>query len=75
MKQRTPLQVLLGAILTLGLTMSARAALVTVRSMETWDRVNNPHAADSVTTSGSGPDVDPYTDTRGPMVSCTSSPR
>jgi hypothetical protein len=61
MKQKTACNVLLGLLLALGLALSAAAGLVTVSSTETWDGVNNPHAADGVTISGTGTDADPYT--------------
>jgi hypothetical protein len=55
------LQAALGVILALGLALSASASLVTVSSTETWDGVNNPHAADGVTITGTGTQLDPYT--------------
>lgn len=61
MKQHRSVRILLGAILTFGLALSASAALVTVSSTETWDGVNNPHAADGVTLTGTGDISDPYT--------------
>lgn len=61
MKQQRSFTAILGALLALGLASSASAALVTVSSTETWDGINNPHATDGVTISGSGTDADPYT--------------
>jgi hypothetical protein len=60
MKQKTPRSVLLGALVALGLGLSASAALVTVNSTEEWDGISNPHVADGVTITGSGTDADPY---------------
>jgi hypothetical protein len=61
MKHNTILNLFLSAFVILCLTISASAAPVTVSSTETWDGVNNPHAAEGVAISGSGTDVDPYT--------------
>jgi len=61
MKQHRSDRILLGAILTFGLACGAGASLVTVSSTETWDGVNNPHAADGVTLAGTGDISDPYT--------------
>lgn len=73
MKQHRSVRILLDAILTFGLALSASAALFTVSSTETWDGVSNPHAADGVTITGSGTDADPYTYTipNGMLITST----
>lgn len=75
MKHQDLRRALCGAFLALALGGSARAALVTVSSTETWNGVANPHAGDGVTLSGSGTETSPRTYTIPNGLRITSAGR